>query len=345
VNARRKCLRGNRYGNDSNLQREICSTRPSINEQTRSYTVSDERIDPETLAQFLDGRLPPAERERVLQALGDSPDAYGDFLEAAAVTAALEAEKAEGGAEVPAMRAAARPPHRGRLWYAIPALLAAGLVAFIVLRRTSDVPRSGVLVLAQATHIVPAGAGPVAARLGDSWSEPQWSVSRGAADALSDRARAFRAGVRVAELEVAGQAGDSASVHRIAGSLIALLSGAQVATPVITQLSEFSQPSAGTRAALAGQIRSVLGAPANFDAGVWTETARLSLLAGDSRYTATSRAALAAVLRQLEVDAPNGPNDRLISALRAIVTAQTDPRVNKDSLKHLVNGALNGGAQ
>ena len=45
--------------------------------------MSDERIDPEMLAEFLEGRLAPAERERVLQALAESPEAYADFIEAA----------------------------------------------------------------------------------------------------------------------------------------------------------------------------------------------------------------------------------------------------------------------
>ena len=201
------------------------------------------------------------------------------------------------------------------------------------------------IVLAQATHILPAGTGSVAAKLGDSWDQPQWSVSRGDDDASSDRVRAFRAGARVAELEVAAQAGDSGAVRRLAGSLTRLLASAQAATPTISQLRDFSEPSATTRSAVAQHIRNLLGAPANFDAGLWAETARMSFASGSGDYIGTSNAALTRLILGLQERAPSGSNASLVSALQAIASAQSTSPSDKVLLARLVDYAIATGAQ
>jgi len=311
--------------------------------------LSDERIDPETLAEFLEGRLAPAERERVLQALAESPEAYADFIEASAVERALADDGAGSKTEdKPAAPAAVIPIEKkaNRAWrYAIPALIAAGIIAAFVLRRGGEARRGEMIVLAQATHVIPAGTGTVASKLGDSWDQPQWSVARGGDDASTGKARAFRAGVRVAELEVASQAGDSAAVRRIAGSIAGLLNSAQVGTPTISQLRDFSNPNAADRAVVARQIRDLLGAPVNFDAGVWTETARLSLAAGNGGYVDATNANLTQLILDLGGGASSNPNASLVSALQAIVSAQSTSPNDTLLLRRLIDIAIATGAQ
>ena len=317
----------------------------SLHAPHEATQVSDERIDPETLAEFLEGRLAPTERERVLHALAESPEAYADFIEAAAVDRAvadegsplkLERESVAKPTVVPINRKA------NRAWtYVVPALIAAGIITVFVLRRGSETGRGEMIVLAQATHVLPAGTGSVASKLGDSWDQPQWSVSRGGDDVSNDRARAFRAGARVAELEVAAQAGDSAAVRRLAGSLTSLLMSAQAATPTISQLRDFSEPGAAARAAVAQQIRDLLGAPVNFDAGLWTETARISLAAGSGEYLGATNANLTRLILKLE----GGSNAALVSALRSIASAQSTSPNDKILLGRLIDYAIATGAQ
>ena len=50
-----------------------------------THPLTNQRIDPETLASFLDGTLPDAERERVLESLAQGGEAYDDFVEARAL--------------------------------------------------------------------------------------------------------------------------------------------------------------------------------------------------------------------------------------------------------------------
>ena len=321
----------------------------SIRVPYEASKVSDERIDPETLAEFLEGRLSPAERERVLHALAESPDAYADFIEAAAVDRAVAEERASPKLEGQASPARAVIPINTRLnraWrYAVPALIAAGVVAIFFLRRGREADGSGMIVLAQATHVVPAGSGSVASKLGDLWDQPQWSVSRGGDNAATDKARAFRAGARVAELEVAAQAGDSTAVRRVAGFLAAILASAQVGTPTISQLKDLSMPDAAARAEMANQIRSLLDAPVNFDAGVWTETARLAFAADSGDYLSGATGDLTGLILKLQEDSAASSNSSLVSALQAIASAQSTTPSDRVLLRRLVDYAIATGAQ
>jgi hypothetical protein len=285
----------------------------------------------------------------VLQALADSPDAYADFIEAAAADRAIAEESSprKTGTESTATPGVIPIGTKtNRAWrYAVPGLIAAGIIAVFFMRTGSEGRRGEMIVLAQSTHVLPAGTGSVASKLGDSWDQPQWSVSRGGDDASSDRARAFRAGARVAELEVAAQAGDSAAVRRVAGSLARLLTSAQAGTPTISQLRDFSEPASSTRAAVARQIRDLLGAPVNFDAGLWTETARMSLVSGNVDYIGATNSALTRLILDLQGSTRTGPNASLVSALQSIASAQSTSPNDKVLLSRLVDYAIATGAQ
>ena len=165
--------------------------------------MSEERIDPETLAAFLEGGLAPAERERVVRALAESPDAYADFIEAAAVAREVDAD-----ADAPVAPATVVPINasksRRTSWYLGSVLLAAGIAAIVVAKRgpASATDAGTAIMLAQATHVVPVHSGAVATILGESWDQPPWSVARSGESGAGDAARAFRAGARYAEMEV-----------------------------------------------------------------------------------------------------------------------------------------------
>src|SRR5687768_3876572 len=93
--------------------------------------MSRERIDHETMAAFLDGRLAGAERERVLRVIAAHPEEYEVFADAARVAA--EPHRRE------VVPLESRWRRMDRRLIAIPLLAAAGL-AGILLARGRAVP-------------------------------------------------------------------------------------------------------------------------------------------------------------------------------------------------------------
>jgi hypothetical protein len=260
--------------------------------------VSDERIDPETLAAFLDGTASPEEREGVLRTLARSREAYASFLEASAIHRELVAEAPAVAPAAPVV-ASIEPPRTParevanarwfRRWYVTPGVLAAGIGAILVVRMIGGPASQGAIDLAQATTLTQErGSGALARGLGATWDQPPWSVVRGSESTLGARTGAVRSGVRYAELEAAAQAADSAAVSRSAESLAQLVSTVEGAAPIaasvrdMARASDFGGPA--QRAAIAGQLRSLLGAEDWFDLGVWAETARLAVAARDTAF-------------------------------------------------------------
>jgi hypothetical protein len=256
--------------------------------------VSDERIDPETLAAFLDGTASPEEREGVLRTLSRSKEAYASFLEASAIQRELAAETpavapaAPVAASVEPPRSPAREAANARWFrrprYVTPALLAAGVAAIMVVRGIGGPVGQGAIQLAQATSLTQErGSGALARGLGDAWDQPPWAVVRGSESSLATRSVAVRSGARYAELEAAAQAADSAAVSRSAESLAQLLSSVEGAAPIAASVRDMARPpdfgGRAQRATVAGQLRALLGAEDWFDLGVWTETARLAVAA------------------------------------------------------------------
>ena len=256
--------------------------------------MTDERIDAETVAAFLDGRASPREREAVLLALTRSKEAYADFLEAAAVHRELT------GASVPAP-SLGEPKHestgapsgiawRSSRWRFVPLLAAAGIAAVVVGRLSTGERAPRAIQIVQQTRLTSDSGPGVLAFLGDSWNQPGWSVSRGSDAAASTRARAFRAGARYAGLELASQVADSAAVIEATRSLTQLLDGIEAGAPMASRFREFaSRPDFGgsaPRAEAAAQLRSLTGAEVWFDLGAWTEAARLSVAARQVRFFA-----------------------------------------------------------
>jgi ferric-dicitrate binding protein FerR (iron transport regulator) len=94
--------------------------------------MSAERIDAETLAAFLDGKLEPAERERVLRILAEQPEEYEVFVDAAHIAARLERSTRTGGAEARRVSGATRRYPRAK--WTVPLAIAASVAAIALIR-------------------------------------------------------------------------------------------------------------------------------------------------------------------------------------------------------------------
>src|SRR5687768_8019818 len=185
--------------------------------------MNPERIDAETLAAFLDGKLEASERARVLRILAENPEASEAFADAAHAVAALntDAEGRSDAAVVPIARAVRR---RGWL-VAIPALIAAGIAAVVVLPRLGDNDLAPAALAARLTTVPGPGDGSLAGRFGAEWDQPGWSVTRGEGSEVPAPSRAFRLGARATDVEIALRAQDTTALRLVAADLVRLVSG------------------------------------------------------------------------------------------------------------------------
>lgn len=237
-----------------------------------------EHIEHETLAAFLDGRLEPAERERVLRILAENPEEYEVFADAARVAAEMR-----GPAVVP-IESRQRNANRWRV--VVPVLVAAGLAAVAIAPRLL---REGALspaeLASRLTVVSQPGAGSLAAKLGASWDQPGWSVMRGNAVEVTDSARAFRLGARATDVEIAIRAEDSTALGAVGEELVDLLGGVDAGAASAAQfrrIVEFgASASESDRTEAARSLRALMGQSVWFDLGAWTEAARVAALAGN----------------------------------------------------------------
>jgi hypothetical protein len=277
---------------------------------SREILVNHARIDEETLAAFLDGNLPPAERASVLREIANNPESYSEFLDAASVAAAANADIATG---------AERTPRRWRrsTVFAGTLLAAAGIAAVIFVPRNRTIDTVDLMQRAQLASAT--GAGSVNTSLGSDWDRPGWSVVRGSEVSAVSAGTAARVGARVAQLEYAAAASDSLAWQRIAATLADLVTSIEGASPVAQQLRAGRMLGGEQRATVARQLRDLSGAASAFDVGVWLETARLAAASGRSDYFRTdgdARASLQHVTTAIERDLPNWSS--IISQLKAL---------------------------
>lgn len=268
--------------------------------------MSTPRIDPELLAAFLDGMATPAEREEVLSLIAGSREAYAEFSEATAIRGALhggvtsaafpvstsdqsprETSAAPASPVVAQTPAHAPPAARNRLRFVVPiVLLAAAVLAIVVIPRSKRATAAvDVVAIAQATRVTGAtGAGSVVKTIGQQWDAPGWTVTRGAGtETQAITARGFRTGLRLAQLQVAINAGDSlaaAGAKAQAQSLLGDIDGSGPLSQALDHIGAASAP--GELTALASGVRALLGERAWFDLGVWIGAAQVAA-AGDQR--------------------------------------------------------------
>jgi hypothetical protein len=241
--------------------------------------MSREQIEHETLAAFLDGKLDPAERKRVLRILAEYPEEYEVFADAARVAAELR-----GGSAVP-IESRRR---RGNRWLVtVPVLVAAGLAAVILAPRLLGGGALSPVELAERlTVVLEPGAGSLAAKLGATWDQPGWSVMRGSGAEVVEPARAFRLGARATDVEVAIRAGDSTALGVVGAELVDLLSGVDAGAASAAQYRRILDAGASAgesdRKEAAELLQALMGESVWFDLGAWTEAARVAALARNS---------------------------------------------------------------
>jgi hypothetical protein len=259
----------------------------------------------EAMASLLDGTASAAEREALMRRMAASPELHAAFVEAMAIRKALYPDVAVPPDAAARTDVAARS--RRRRVVAACALLAACLGVVAYLRMAQPRPQRDVLDLAQGMQLHDAtGAGSVSRALGPEWDAPTWAVVRGDANAREQVARAFRAGVRVAQLSAAANASDAPAVTTAVEHLRDLLAGSAGSAPLAMQLSDLAGTSgsvdARARNVLLANVRTVLGDPDWFNLGVWIETARMAALNQQAAFFAPGGAAaveLALLLRRM----------------------------------------------
>jgi hypothetical protein len=280
--------------------------------------VTDKRLDDETLAAFLDGTLPAADRASVVHTLANNPQAYEEFLDAAAI-AALVRESSD-------IRVVhARRPRRWQrtVMLAGPVLVAAGIAAIFVARDSRAGDTIDLMQRAQLASV--SGAGSVDASLGGDWDQPNWSVVRGAESSIASAGTAARVGARLAQLEYAASASDSVAWQRVAATLADLVTSIEGSGPASQQLRSGAMLDNDQRATLARQLRKLSSSPSAFDLGAWLETARLATASGRLDYFRAggdARASLRRVTAAVERDQPTWTV--IISQLKALENEAAD---------------------
>jgi hypothetical protein len=284
--------------------------------------VTDKRLDDETLAAFLDGTLPAADRATVVHTLASNPQAYEEFLDAAAIAALVR-----DNSDVRVI-----PVRRPRGWQrsvmlAGPVLVAAGIAAIFVARSGRTTDTIDLMQRAQLASV--SGAGSVDSSLGQNWDQPGWSVVRGSSASRPSAGVAARMGARVAQLEYVAYAADTVAWRRVSAALVDLVTSIEGAGPVGQQLRGAGIPLADDRASLARQLREISGESSAFNVGAWLETARLAAVSSRFEYF-RSDGALASLSRIREAIQRDQPTWSVIIAhLRALENESDTTRVRQ----------------
>ena len=271
----------------------------------RTPLTDQQPIDPERLASLLDGRLNETEaasvREQLSRADEDTLGAYADAV-------AIAAELGETRPDVTPIESR----QTVRRWQipAFAAAAAAAAIAVFFLRPTSQSDAY------PPSHFAAAIPSTATTAIG-----PVWGVTRGAADGVSDRARAVRVGALLTDIAFDAIRGDTSRAHILA--LATLLEGSldKSAAAQYRALAAQTKMASRQRTDQLGRqaLLAVDGPLAR--AGAYLEAARLATAAGDSSYfhrvsldaltaiesdrrlDATTRTAIARVIKLLR-DAP-----------------------------------------
>lgn len=311
--------------------------------------MSEPLIDPELLSAFFEGTARQAEREQVLRMIARSREAYSEFSEAAAIWVGLQAATDTAAqlvtidTEVPGpavpewpasvsvmqaeplavqLSAQTRASRRRQFVAPVAMLAAAALVAVFLSRREPALPAAGILAVAQALRVPGAlGSGSLARTLGADWDAPGWAVTRTTESRLAPTARAFRAGCRFTQFELAAAASDTGAVRTAARELLSLLHDVAGAGPLSAQLSAIVMrdkfTDAAAREVIARQAQDLSSERAWFSLGVWVSAAQVAARRGDLAFFHVDGVGIQALRRALSEPAATS-NDRERGALRAL---------------------------
>jgi len=232
----------------------------------------------ETLAAFVDGRLPGAERTRVVEHLASCDDCLEVVAETAEVQEELDEEASSPGQVI-------RHPGAWRRW--MPAVAAAAVLVLAVggLWQLGWLLGSDLSVDTLAARLEEAPA-----RLGDAWEEHGWERFRGAEASIEERKAAFRAGVLAVDLHLALRTGERERALRFARTLVDALTDIDYTAPtrasyrsLVIEPLEAGESLAGIAREAAEQDHKnpALIDELHYEFGKWAETGRLAALAGD----------------------------------------------------------------
>lgn len=296
--------------------------------------MSTERIDPETLAAFLDGTLSASDRERLLRAAAQGGAVYEQLIEAQAL---LYDGVAGTEAIVPrvsvttAQPLESRPSAKGSWWmrntWKLGGILVAAGIAGIIWKRRAELPNASPTAgTVQHVMALAAGATPDSA-FGVGWDRIDWSITRGPTQSADDGVYAFRLGVRFVDLAVASSSNDTSARHALGQTLVALASGAETGSPVAARIEALAaadqRPTVEEMSSICEDLRTLVNHPAAYDAAVWTESARAGARANQATFFAPNgrpMRELKRIIAKLEELPPSGPRPtaEVLQALRQV---------------------------
>lgn len=284
--------------------------------------MSNERIDPETLAAFLDGTLSASDRERLVRAAAEGGTEYEELIEAQALlydgVAGVEATRLPVAVTSdPSSKSRSSPSRRwwtnGTAWK-LGAILVAASIAGVLLQRAAGSPdASRTAGTVQQVMALAAGANPDSA-FGAGWHQIDWSITRGPSQSVDDGVYAFRLGVRFVDLAVALSSNDTSARRTLGQTLVALASNSETGSPVAVRIEALAGPNARPTAAevssVGDDLRTLVNHPVAYDAAVWTESARAGARANQATFFARDGAPireLQRIIAELEALQPTGP--------------------------------------
>jgi hypothetical protein len=233
-------------------------------------------VNPELIAAFLDRKLSPQERERLVQELADSPEALEVFSETARTLADVERKRGKWGQLV--ARFGSSPTYR----VALAAVIAALLIVPVWLVRRSP---AGLDLLDGATL----------AALDLPSASFSWGASRdslGAPASLSEEQRDSRIGVSFADFDAARDQGNVVATAQNAALVTGLLRQADAANIMAARFERLSTPPAPAEQtqwlaeARAIPVKSLAGLLSSpwFELGFRVEQVRLASKQKDSEF-------------------------------------------------------------
>jgi hypothetical protein len=222
--------------------------------------VAKDRLDPETLAAFLDGKLAGAERERVVRILSTSSDDYATMVDAAAVMHEVG---------VPP-RAVDRRPSRRTMWRLA---AAAGIAGLALLPGLLEESAPEIRLLEEYGALNTDNA-----PLPRSWTELALPATRGGSS--DGDGWEFRTGLRTTSMIAASKMRDTAAVRVFVSDLISELeTRGGAASASVARLRDFDVSSPETIDDAASEIRAVFHG-AWYDLGSWSGQARIAEMRG-----------------------------------------------------------------
>lgn len=260
--------------------------------------MTQNELDPETIAAFLDGRLDALQRERVLVILARSPGAYDLFVEAIRARDALEPEETPASADRDADGAPAttrsgegseEPASAGRK--SVPGWVPLATAAVLAVVIGVGVLKGPGSFQAGVEDLDPTA---LAEGVPSGWEAQPWSVVRGTSTGrLTAASVAFRMGVRAVDLEVALALDQPDVALYLATELESLAGEVEVGPPLelryrmVAGAIAQGEGSEEARAATA-DLTEYLDAE-RVRLGRWAELGRIAALTGDRDYLAALR--------------------------------------------------------